>query len=1468
MKKSGFKRGLLKACSVLSAAAMLLAAVPMQFTADAFEYSAAASSAAASQVFVHNDTLDMDITDNAYVYLDNSEISDGKKSAVITVSLADSSGSTSGLTGEKLLYDVEDSSGSLVVTDLSKAGDDSRVTLRLDAFKIEDGQEVPLDPGTVSIAFTNSSNTVSKMVRCTVFNPATDMKIYWNGQTEPLPLNDLCPTNSTTLTAVSGHTYTLAAALVPDNSTDRVAWRVSDGVYTGAAGTSITSTNKATVTEDGRFTALEEGTVTIVGYFPSSYSSPRMRVYGMKEVYKNGESGETETIRTRTVPKYIIVNIVKANPVDSVSLVNAPSYLEEGRSWKIQSVITARGEGEPTDEMKWVSSNESVITVDQDGTINAVGIGIATVSLYAEDKNIFAEQTIRVYKKAKEIVVTPSDPKTRVSVPIELTAELTPSDADDEIVWKSSDESVAAVAAKITSSSRQTAVVTGVSEGTVSITATALNSGIAKTVTVTVEPKVESDNLKVSYDNNGEDTRIVDNSTLELYTGKSLKLNAELTALDGSPSDDTVEWTFSNNTNGYLTETDRTDSSITLFGSAEGVVIVKAYAKSDPTIYREFYISVLRSCDEIKFYDEYGNEYRAVKYINVGTLLTIRPELIRYTNNPSDHSDMIVSWESSDPEIATVDDYGNIRGIKNGLSRITAYSASGVTKVIEIVVYTTSQVTIENLTPSDNGGLPYTHIDMIGGAEATIFLEVDVKDQLGNSVEYPIVELSSSDESVCVIKPGNYITGITTGQVTITAKSGAWSDQCTVYVHANIKDAEIENVGPQTYMPTKYSYEPRPAVRLAGKKLIEGLDYSIRYENNMGIGSASMTITGMGYIDQSRTIDFNIEKKPLTDTDIHINPPARMQGTGEALTPRPEISCSGVFLTPDVDFTVTYSDNIYPGTATMLLRGKGNYDGELTIPFEIYCDHADTTEHIVTREASCDKPGIISYKCNICGQNVEEEIPTIDHTFTERVVDPTANDKGYTLHTCSVCGYSYKDSYTDTIEGTDILECTATISGDTFAYTGQPITPAVTLRHNGVLLKENTDFTVLYLSNTEVGTGYAVILGMGNYVGTGKISFTITNSDVVPSQSDTDKVAELIMTDPEEEADPNRISLSQNDIIMLDPYVYSPAIVPIEPRPVVSLKGNALIENVDYTLAYANNSDVGTATIVMKGIGKYKGIARFQFDILPKPLTDAEVTVRAIAPQVCTGKALTPATIVLCDGIVLANRRDYKVTYENNIEPGVAKAVITGITNFTGTLNVTFEIDCDHDYDVQVVAPTHSARGYTLHTCKICGASYKDNYTDQLVTNDLSECEIEIPAAMPYTGKPVVPPVKITCNGKTLVEGTDYTVSCGNNTNTGLADVTVRGIGGFTGIVKRTFQITEGIKGDVNSDGVITADDALMALRATVGLINLTDSQNDLAEVTGDGEVTTEDSLSILRYTVGFTDPKNIIGTASGVRNQ
>ena len=58
-----------------------------------------------------------------------------------------------------------------------------------------------------------------------------------------------------------------------------------------------------------------------------------------------------------------------------------------------------------------------------------------------------------------------------------------------------------------------------------------------------------------------------------------------------------------------------------------------------------------------------------------------------------------------------------------------------------------------------------------------------------------------------------------------------------------------------------------------------------------------------------------------------------------------------------------------------------------------------------------------------------------------------------------------------------------------------------------------------------------------------------------------------------------------------------------------------------------------------------------------------------------------------------------------------------------------------------------------------------------------------------YTGKALMPKVSVTCKGRTLAEGTDYTLVRTNNINVGTAIVTLKGKGAYGGTLQKTFDI-------------------------------------------------------------------------------
>lgn len=100
-----------------------------------------------------------------------------------------------------------------------------------------------------------------------------------------------------------------------------------------------------------------------------------------------------------------------------------------------------------------------------------------------------------------------------------------------------------------------------------------------------------------------------------------------------------------------------------------------------------------------------------------------------------------------------------------------------------------------------------------------------------------------------------------------------------------------------------------------------------------------------------------------------------------------------------------------------------------------------------TKLATCTETGTKKRRCTRSGCNNYETqtIAKLGHNFSDRVVAPTSTEKGYILHTCTRCDYSYKDNYTDAL-GIDLLGCTVTLGTSSYTYDGTAKKPSVTVR--------------------------------------------------------------------------------------------------------------------------------------------------------------------------------------------------------------------------------------------------------------------------------------------------------------------------------------------------------------------------------------------------------------------------------------
>ncbi len=149
-------------------------------------------------------------------------------------------------------------------------------------------------------------------------------------------------------------------------------------------------------------------------------------------------------------------------------------------------------------------------------------------------------------------------------------------------------------------------------------------------------------------------------------------------------------------------------------------------------------------------------------------------------------------------------------------------------------------------------------------------------------------------------------------------------------------------------------------------------------------------------------------------------------------------------------------------------------------------DHAHNYTSKITKAATCKSTGVRTYTCS-CGDTYTKTIAKTAHKYTTKVVAPTYNAQGYTQHTCSVCGDSYKDTYTAKLTRTSIAKATVTgISNK--VYTGKAIKPSPAVKLGNRTLKKGTDYTLSYKNNVKCGKATVTVTGKGNY--TGKVTKT------------------------------------------------------------------------------------------------------------------------------------------------------------------------------------------------------------------------------------------------------------------------------------------------------------------------------------------------------------------------------------------
>lgn len=130
----------------------------------------------------------------------------------------------------------------------------------------------------------------------------------------------------------------------------------------------------------------------------------------------------------------------------------------------------------------------------------------------------------------------------------------------------------------------------------------------------------------------------------------------------------------------------------------------------------------------------------------------------------------------------------------------------------------------------------------------------------------------------------------------------------------------------------------------------------------------------------------------------------------------------------------------------------------------------------VIKAATCTENGENKVFCSECGERHTESVSSKGHNFSTHVLKPSYTAQGYTIHTCSTCGDSYKDNYTDKLVTPNISKVNFTASSNTVTMSWDKVPGATgyrvykyntsTHKWQGVANTKNTSYTFTKLNSS------------------------------------------------------------------------------------------------------------------------------------------------------------------------------------------------------------------------------------------------------------------------------------------------------------------------------------------------------------------------------------------------------------------
>ncbi len=307
------------------------------------------------------------------------------------------------------------------------------------------------------------------------------------------------------------------------------------------------------------------------------------------------------------------------------------------------------------------------------------------------------------------------------------------------------------------------------------------------------------------------------------------------------------------------------------------------------------------------------------------------------------------------------------------------------------------------------------------------------------------------------------------------------------------------------------------------KELAEGVDYTVRYANNIKAGTATVLYYGKnGYTGKLKKTYKILPYDIAADSAKKLSYDKKIQyfyAKGGA-KPTPVIAFDGKALREGADYTLSYQNNKTIGTGSspcVTINGKGSFKGKIKINFTIKPQDLSKMTLVSCDKMYSGKPGAhkltpklmdLDGKLLSAGKDFDKNSITYAYEKDTKLANGTLKKAGAPVADTDILPadtqiritlkHGSGNGYTGIFEGTfRIIKAdikSAKVEIPTQNYTGDAIIPdkkqiKVTLA--GKRLRDEDYDIVLCTDNMKKGKASITLKGKGNYGGTKTVKFTI-----------------------------------------------------------------------------------------------------------------------------------------------------------------------------------------------------------------------------------------------------------------------------------------------------------------------------------------------------------------------------------------